>query len=147
MGSILTVFLLLGSAPVWAQGTATVVGRVTDATGAVVSGAKVTARNLEIGLERTTTTSDTGDYELPLLPITGSYTLTIGKEGFQTHEHTGLVLQVDQRARIDVSMRVGAVSAILRVASVTMKLTGRWTMFSVQIGSRSNGRMIRSARM
>ena len=94
----------------WAQPTATIVGRVADATGAVIGGAKVTARNAATGLERATTTSDTGDYEMPLLPITGAYTLSVSKEGFQTQELTGIVLQVDQRARFDVTMKVGSIS-------------------------------------
>jgi hypothetical protein len=104
------ICLLLATAPVWAQSTATIVGRVTDPSGATVSGAKVTARNAVTGLERTTLATDSGDYELPLLPITGVYTLSVSKEGFQTQELTGIELQVDQRARLDVTMKIGSIS-------------------------------------
>ena len=93
-------FFLLAAASAWAQSTATIVGRVTDPTGAIVAGAKVEARNTESGFQRSTVTTDTGDYELPLLPITGAYSLSVSKEGFQTQEQTGIVLQVDQRARL-----------------------------------------------
>ncbi len=110
MNCKLAAILLLNSAAIWAQGTATLVGRVTDVSGAVVGGAKVQARNTQTGLERTTVTAESGDYELPLLPITGTYVLSFSKDGFQTQERTGLVLQVDQRARIDVSMNVGTVA-------------------------------------
>ena len=96
--------------PVSAQSTAAIVGRVTDPSGAVLPGAKITARNLSTSLERTTISSDSGDFELPFLPIGGSYTLTAGRDGFQTQELSGIVLQVDQRARLDVVMKVGSVS-------------------------------------
>ncbi len=96
--------------PVCAQSTATIVGRVTDPSGAVLPGAKITARNLSTSLERTTVSSDSGDFEIPFLPIGGSYTLTAGRDGFQTQELSGIVLQVDQRARLDVVMKVGSVS-------------------------------------
>ena len=102
------ICFLLATAPVWAQSTAAIVGRVSDPSGAIVSGAKVTARNTVTGLERTTLGADSGDYELPLLPITGVYTLSVSKEGFQTQEFTGIELQVDQRARLDVTMKIAA---------------------------------------
>src|SRR6266566_5591585 len=104
------LYFLLAAASAWAQSTATIVGRVTDPTGAIVAGAKVEARNTESGFQRSTVTTDTGDYELPLLPITGAYSLSVSKEGFQTQEQTGIVLQVDQRARLDVTLKVGSVS-------------------------------------
>ncbi len=107
----ISIFVAAASlSSLWAQPTATIVGRVADATGAVIGGAKVAARNAATGLERSTVTGDTGDYELPLLPITGAYTLSVSKEGFQTQELTGIVLQVDQRARLDVAMKVGSIS-------------------------------------
>ena len=65
----------LTATAIWAQPTASIVGHVTDASGASVSGAKVTARTADTGLDRSTLTGDTGDFELPLLPITGGYVL------------------------------------------------------------------------
>src|SRR5712691_1720085 len=112
------LYFFLAIIPVWAQSTATIVGRVTDPSGAVVSGAKVSARNTVTGLDRATVVNDIGDYELPLLPITGSYTLSVSKEGFQTQELTGIVLQVDQRARLDVTMKVGSISERIVVEEV-----------------------------
>ncbi|HYM12632.1 MAG TPA: carboxypeptidase regulatory-like domain-containing protein [Bryobacterales bacterium] len=111
--------VLLFAAGAWAQPTATIVGRVTDPSGAVISGAKVTARNADTGLERSTLTGVTGDYELPLLPITGSYSLSIEMQGFQAQEMTGIVLQVDQHARFDIAMKVGSVSEKVVVAETS----------------------------
>ncbi len=107
--------LFLSAVSVWAQPTATIVGRVVDPSGAVVSGATVRSKNLSNGNERTTKTGDSGDYELPLLSTTGSYTLTVTRDGFQTQEIKGLSLQMDQRARIDITMRIGSVSERISV--------------------------------
>ncbi len=112
---IQSVLFLALTIPVWAQNAATILGRVTDASGAVLPGTKVTARNLSTSLERTTVTSDTGDFEIPFLPVSGKYKLTAAKDGFQTQELSGIVLQVDQRARLDVSMKIGNVSEKIQV--------------------------------
>ena len=106
----------LSVAAVWAQSTATIVGRVSDPSGATISGATITARNTETGLERSAVSSEAGDYEVPLLPITGSYTLTIARTGFSTQELTGIVLQVEQRARFDVALKIGTVAEKVIVA-------------------------------
>lgn len=111
LSAIRTALLGFGVAALaWGQATATIVGRVSDSSGAVLSGAEVTARNTQTGFERATVTTQTGDFELPLLPITGVYNVTVTHAGFQTQELTGITLQVDQRARFDVSLKVGAVS-------------------------------------
>ncbi len=104
------LFLAVASTTIWAQSTATIVGRVSDASGAVIAGAKVTVRNTVTGFERSSSSNESGDYELPLLPITGAYSLSVAREGFQTQEQTGIELQVDQHARFDISLKVGSVS-------------------------------------
>src|ERR1041385_478251 len=109
----------LTAASIWAQPTATIVGHVTDPSGAAVSAAQVTARNANTGLERTAVSGDTGDYELPLLPVTGAYSLSISKAGFQTGEFSGIVLQVDQHARFDVTLKVGSITEKVLVQAVS----------------------------
>ncbi len=113
------LFLTFASAFVWAQPTATIVGRVSDSGGGVLPGAKVSARNTSTGLERFTTTTMTGDYEIPLLPIAGRYTLGITKDGFQAYESTGITLQVDQRARFDVTLQVGSVTEKIVIEAIS----------------------------
>ena len=61
----------------------TILGTVTDPTGAVVAGAQVKVRNTGTGLERTATTSGDGSYAVPELPI-GTYDVTVTQTGFQT---------------------------------------------------------------
>jgi hypothetical protein len=79
----------------WAQPSARILGKVKDASGAVVEGAQITAVNTATGLSRSTLSTNTGDFELAALPITGAYTLTVVKQGFETQQYTGVVLQVD----------------------------------------------------
>ena len=101
--------------PLWGQSGASIIGRVTDPSGASISGAKVVAKNTGTGLERTTFTTNSGDYEFPLLPITGAYSLEITQAGFQTEEISGITLTVDQHARFDVVLKVGAVTGKVQV--------------------------------
>src|SRR5437764_7690806 len=76
----------------------TILGTVTDPSGALVSGAKVTVKNVATGLERSTQTSADGSYSLPELPI-GTYTVTITQPGFQTSSTTGVVVDVATERR------------------------------------------------
>jgi hypothetical protein len=103
----------------FAQSTASILGRVTDSTGAIVSAATVTARNDATGIERTGVSTSTGDFELPLLSVTGTYTLTVSKSGFETQRVSGIILQVDQKARFDVSLKVGSISENIIVRAAT----------------------------
>ncbi len=91
---ILLAFVLLTAVSLTAQTfRGTILGTVTDPSGAVVAGATVTVKNAGTGLTRTTQTSADGSYALPELPI-GTYTVTITLTGFQTFETTGVVVDV-----------------------------------------------------
>ena len=92
----------------FAQTTADIVGRVTDASGAVMPGATVTLENVGTRDLRTTVTSDTGDYVFTLLPI-GTYTVKIEMQGFQT-QTARVVLTSGDRTRIDGRLSVGSVA-------------------------------------
>src|SRR5215469_10627103 len=60
----------------------TILGTVTDASGAAVAGANITVRNTDTGVERATQTNDSGQYSVPELQI-GTYSVTVAKQGFQ----------------------------------------------------------------
>jgi Cna protein B-type domain. len=60
----------------------TILGLVTDSSGAAVPGATVTIKNVDTGLTRTVTTTDDGSYSAPELPI-GNYSVTVEKSGFK----------------------------------------------------------------
>ena len=119
----IATFLLIiffGSLPAWAQVSAVLSGRVTDQSGAVVSGATVTATSQETGLTRTATTNQSGMYELLALPI-GRCELTASKAGFAEDVRTGVQLVVGQDATADFSLKVGQVTEQVKVeASVSL---------------------------
>jgi hypothetical protein len=112
----LIVFLfcaVVGSAQ---ENTATITGQVQDSSGASVAGATVTARNVQTGFDRSVTTNDSGNYTLPLLPI-GTYDVTTEKTGFEKTVKTGVLLQVDQHARLDMVLHVGAITNTIQVTA------------------------------
>jgi len=100
----------------WAQISATLAGTVTDPSGAAIVGAAVTVRNLETGASRTSTTGDTGQYQILALPV-GEYQLSVSKEGFEKEIRTGIRLTVDQQATVDVALQLGPVSQQITVDS------------------------------
>jgi len=83
-----------------------ILGLVTDPTGAVISGATVTAKRVATGDVRSTTSNETGNYIFPLLNI-GEYEVTVTAPGFKSEVRTGIVLQLQQKARLDFALQVG----------------------------------------
>ncbi len=93
----------------------TILGTVTDPSGAVVSNATVTVRNINTGLERSTQTSADGSYAVPELPI-GSYSVTVSLNGFQTSVTNGVAVDVATERRVDAALKTGKVSDDVEVA-------------------------------
>src|SRR5271165_5223482 len=98
------------------QVTANLSGRVSDQTGAAITGAAVTAKNVDTGLTRNTITDQAGRYQLVSLPV-GSYELRAMKSGFAEQVRSGIVLVVGQDATADISLRVGTVNEQVKVTS------------------------------
>ncbi len=117
------VLIILGmlavmSSTLWAQ-SGNIFGTVTDPSGAVVSGAVITVTNVATGTVQKANSDDSGNYVLTDLPA-ATYSLTGSATGFQTLQRTGILLQVDQRARIDLPMQVGQTQQVVAVqADVT----------------------------
>jgi carboxypeptidase family protein/TonB-dependent receptor-like protein len=97
----------------------TILGTVTDASGAVIAGAKVTVKNTGTGLERSTETSADGSYALPELPI-GTYSVTVVQTGFHTVVTTGVVVDVSTQRRVDAAMKPGEVATKVEVSGDTL---------------------------
>jgi len=108
LGSIFLMCVLLASAV--AQGErGTINGIVTDATGAVVPNAAVTAVNTATNVETKTTTTDAGVYRLPYLPL-GTYRIAVTAPGFQTSVAENITLHVAQTLTLDIKLQAGQVS-------------------------------------
>jgi hypothetical protein len=96
--------------------TGSVTGTVTDASGATVSGATVTATNTATGVSFPTQTNNDGVYTIKFLPI-GQYKVVVTFTGFDTASTAPFALEVAQEARVDVKLTVGQVSQNVVVTS------------------------------
>ncbi|MBI3696185.1 MAG: TonB-dependent receptor [Acidobacteria bacterium] len=88
---------------------ATVLGTVTDDTGSVIPAAAVTVTNVGTQEKRVATTNERGDYDVPSLNI-GEYEVSVEHAGFRKEVVKGIVLVVNQKARVDVKLQIGAVT-------------------------------------
>src|SRR5437763_4255141 len=117
---LLSGVLLVAVDPAFVRGqviTASVNGTVVDPAGAAVPNAKVRAVNDSTNLEVRATTDSDGRYTFPSLPPGGPYSVSVEAAGFNTEERKGLTLEVNQAARIDFALRIGATSEKLVVTA------------------------------
>jgi len=98
--------------------TGTILGLITDSTGAIMPGATVTLTNTGTGLVRAVTTDGNGEYTAPSLP-TGTYSVKAELSGFKTVTRPDIPLGVDQRVRIDVKLEIGAVEESVTVTGTS----------------------------
>ena len=89
--------------------TASLVGRVTDSTGAVIPGVTFKATNLDTNLSRQAASNEVGDFTLPFLNP-GRYTLEASTKGFRTYKHSEFALDIGQVQRLDIRLEVGTAS-------------------------------------
>jgi hypothetical protein len=99
-----------------AQVSASISGRVTDPSGAVISGAAVSAKNVETGETRNSATDYGGRYYLPTLAV-GEYEVRAKKDGFQEQVRTGIHLVVGQEAGVDLALKLGAIAEEFKVTA------------------------------
>jgi hypothetical protein len=107
--------LLLSSAVLHAQATGRIGGTVTDASNAVVVGAKVVCTNQDTGLVRNAASNEVGVFEFPDLPI-GRYRVDVTMQGFQP-SRTDLTLVTGQSLNLGLSLKVGDVTQALDVTA------------------------------
>src|SRR5215510_12996811 len=115
--------------------TAEITGTVSDSTSAVVSGATVTILNLGTNLQRVLKTNTSGIYGAPGLPP-GIYTVRVSMSGFKTEMRTNLELQVDQVARLNFTLQVGAVSETVEVEASSAALETETTTIGTVVENR-----------
>ena len=134
--------LALGLAPgaVWAQSaqSASLVGKVTDESGAAIPGVTVTASSPQLQVKQVSTvTGVDGDYRLLELP-SGTYKVTFELNGFQTSVREDLHLSVGLAGRVDVTMKIGGLEETVQVSGVspvvdTVNVTGQTTLLQDQL--------------
>src|SRR5271157_728007 len=91
-----------------------ILGRVSDPTGAVLAGVKVTATNEATGVPRETQTNDSGEYGFPQVPV-GTYTLSFDLTGFKTNVRKGVLVELNQIVTLNSTMQIGGTKETVEV--------------------------------
>src|SRR5688500_4639863 len=94
--------------------TGDILGSVYDPSGAVITDAKVTVRNLDTNIAKEASTGDDGIFRFPLLP-TGNYEVVVEKSGFTKYVQRPIILTLNRSADLRITMQVGATSETVSV--------------------------------
>jgi hypothetical protein len=121
---------------VWGQTSGNITGKIVDATGAVLRGATVKARNAETGNTREVVTNELGVYAFPVLPV-GSYEIRAEAPGFKSITRKGVTLVVAQTAVVDFAMEVGAANQEITVVSEAPLVNTATSELSYLVGEKS----------
>lgn len=113
---LLASFLIFAAAACAQTASTQILGLVSDSSGAVLPRAVVTATRIDTGDRRTTTSNETGNYIFPLVD-SGTYEITCAAPGFRTEIRRGVVLELNQKGRIDFQMQVGQQADTIEVSS------------------------------
>ena len=138
--AILWAILAAGMAFSQATRTATLVGTVTDSTGAAIAGAKLTVINTKTEFKFEGTTNAEGSYYVPYLP-SGDYELTIEASGFKVYKRSGIQLRVGESPRINVQMELGAVTESISVTATAPLLETETSLSGAIMENRTFMRM------
>ena len=117
---VAVLVILAGGTTIKAQTfRGTILGTVTDSTGAAVVGAHVTVHNVDTGVDRSTDTSTDGGYLMPELPV-GNYNVTVEMKGFQKTATNGVLVSVAAERRVDAILKPGDLSQQITVSGDTL---------------------------
>jgi len=112
--AVCTLILLAGVATQAQTFRGTILGSVSDSSGAAAPGATVTIKNLDTGLTRTVVTQGDGSYAASELPI-GKYSVTAEKAGFKSSVVTGVNVEVSKESRVDFTLQPGQLAQTVEV--------------------------------
>lgn len=144
---LLPLMFVLACVGAFAQANSNVTGIITDQSGAVVAGAKVVLTDPATGTTKTTTSSETGLYEIAGLNA-ANYNLTVTAKGFQTFVQNGIVVNVSATFRVDPKLTVGAESTTVTVQADALTVQSDSNVVSTLINEQqitelaTNGRNI-----
>lgn len=122
-----------------------ILGRVSDPTGAVLAGVKVTAANEATGVARDTKTNASGDYVFPEVPV-GTYTLSFDLSGFKTNVRKGVALDVNQVITLNTTMQIGQTKEVVEVSSEAPLVDTTSTQLGAVVNDRSVSQLPLNAR-
>ena len=131
---LITLSMAVAPCAVAQEVTAAINGTITDPSGAPIAGATVTATDTARGTTYTAETNSDGAYYLTHVPI-GTFQVKVEAKGFRTALHSPFALVLNQVARIDVQMTVGAVSQTVEVSGATPLLQTETTDIGTHIDS------------
>jgi hypothetical protein len=127
----LAILCLVLCLPGFGQTFGDISGEVRDASGAVVSGATVTVRNVNTGATRTIQSNASGVYSFPSL-VPGTYVVRVEKTGFKVLTRSNIEISVQQSLRLDLELQVGQVTESVEVsASAAALVTENATLGTV----------------
>jgi Carboxypeptidase regulatory-like domain len=115
---LISIFVSITTIASAQAGRGAISGLVSDSSGAIVAGAKITAKNQATGVKLSTVSSGAGLYSFVSLSP-GSYELTVTAQGFETTVQRDIPVNVDQVSTINATLKVGSVSEVVSVSADT----------------------------
>ncbi len=116
--------LLLATSTLLGQGTATIYGRVIDASGAGVPGVEVITRNVNTNLTRSVLSDEAGNYVVPLLPV-GIYEVSAELAGFKKYVEQNIRLQINENRQVKIELQVGERTETVTVLAEAVQVDTR----------------------
>jgi Carboxypeptidase regulatory-like domain len=144
VGCVAVVLSLSSSLHAQATG-GRILGRIADPSGAVLSGAKITATNDATGVVHDAVSNDSGDYVFPELPV-GTYSLAFDLSGFKKSVRHGITLDVNQVITLNMTMQLGAAQEVVDVTSEAPLVETSSTQLGAVVNNRSVNELPLNAR-
>jgi hypothetical protein len=135
LSCLAAVLLFMPATVLGQQVTGSIVGTVTDPTGAALKNVKVTARDVDRGTVLTSETNDNGDFDFPTVPV-GNYEVTAEIQGFQKGIYPKFTLVLNQTARLSFQLRVGQRTETIEVTGTAPILDTDTTLLGSIIDAR-----------
>ena len=149
---LFAVALILSAVPLAAQTQSRLTGTVSDDSGSVIPGAKVTVSNINTGVTLEAETNTSGSYNFPFVS-SGQYELICEFEGFKTYSQSGIVLETGTVRGVDIHMQIGDVTETIEVdaaaplleteSSTVGQFIERDTVFNMPLASRRSASLVR----
>src|SRR5580765_7655685 len=123
LGSVVCLLTLwvFGATPLSAQITQSIQGLVTDSSGAIIAGAKVTITNEGMGVAQSAQTNETGNYTFPTV-LVGNYDIKCEMQGFKTESVKNLRVETGAQVRQNFQMQVGELTETVEVSAAAVTL-------------------------